>query len=63
MNIWTPVLLRRPPENILIETKVDDQDGIRNEQDLIFWKNLWWIEDKSVYVYYCPTHWRLKSEV
>jgi hypothetical protein len=46
------------PENVVIETKIDDADGARNETTLYRSGNLWWFPDGSMYVYYQPTHWR-----
>ena len=48
-----------PPEGALLETKIDDANGLRNEAKLIRQGGLFFMEDKSMYVYYCPTHWRL----
>lgn len=45
-----------PEEGEIIDTKVDDLRGCRNEQRLKFSHNLWWIPDGSTYVYYNPTH-------
>lgn len=41
-------------------TKVDDEKGVRNEQELKRQGNLWFVPDGSMYVYYTPTHWREK---
>lgn len=38
-------------------TKIDDADGIRNEQELKLVGKLWFLPDGSMYVYYTPTHW------
>ena len=48
-----------PPKGKVVNTKIDDQNGIRNEQKLILDGNRFWFPDKSMYVYYCPTHWSL----
>lgn len=39
-------------------TKIDDDGGVRNEQALRRSRNLWFVPDGSMYVYYRPTHWR-----
>ena len=44
-----------PPEGSTVLTKIDDANGVRNEQVMKFDKNLWFIGD--MYVYYSPTHW------
>lgn len=46
------------PEGIVLDTKIDDADGCRNEQQLVRKGNLWWTSDGQMYVYYTPTHWR-----
>ncbi len=47
-----------PPNNVVVMTKIDDGKNIRNEQKLIRQDNLYWHADKSMYVYYTPTHWK-----
>ncbi len=59
---WIRAIDERPPEGILVETKIDDDRGVRNETTLIWSRNLWWFPDMSMYVYYTPTHWRLHHE-
>lgn len=59
MNDWQPI--ESAPSHVVIETKVDDADGVRNEQRLVRVGNLWFFEDMSMYVYYTPTHWRAVS--
>jgi hypothetical protein len=46
-----------PPQGILLWTKIEDKDGTRNKEVLIFDRGLWWMKDRSMYVYYTPTHW------
>lgn len=53
--IWRTV--SSAPENVIVKTKIDDADGLRNEQSLKRRGNLWWHPDGSMYVYYTPTHW------
>lgn len=45
-----------------IDTKTDDAKGVRNEQALCFHNNLWWTNcgADAMYVYYNPTHWRMR---
>lgn len=47
-----------PESGRLVDTKVDDRNGLRNEQRLIRQGNLWFFPDMSMYVYYKPTHWK-----
>lgn len=56
---WIATSERLPPENQIVDTKIEDEKGRRNEDRLVFSNNLWWLPDKSMYVYYSPTHWRL----
>lgn len=46
------------PEGVEVETKIDDEHGVRNVQTLMRREHLWWYPDGTMYVYYCPTHWR-----
>lgn len=46
------------PNGVVVETKVDDARGVRNVQPLKRSRNLWFLPDGSMYVYYQPTHWR-----
>jgi hypothetical protein len=54
MNNWIPCAEQLPKENTVVETRIDDECGIRNQQKLQRIKNLWWVEDGSLYVYYPP---------
>lgn len=58
MNEWIPLSERLPDERVIVDTKIDDKDGCRNEQQLQYHNRLWWFPDDSMYVYYTPTHWR-----
>lgn len=46
-----------PPEGRIVNTKIDDANGVRNEQKLIRKNNLFFTKDMRMYVYYAPTHW------
>jgi hypothetical protein len=56
---WRPIATA--PEDITVDTKIDDAAGVRNEQPLVRQGNLWFFPDRSMYVYYRPTHWRDRS--
>lgn len=56
MGDWQPI--SNAPEGVVVETKIDDARGVRNEQRLIRKGRLWFFDDMSMYVYYTPTHWR-----
>ncbi len=58
MESWVSVGFKKPPENILVETKIDDIKGVRNEAKLARRGNLYFVEDRTMYVYYMPTHWK-----
>lgn len=61
MNEWNIVEQILPPNHLVVETKIDDESGLRNQQELKRQNNLWFFPDGSMYVYYTPTHWREKS--
>ena len=54
--VTSPNLL--PPENVVVETKIDDERGCRNQTLLKYESGLWFNPDGNSYVYYTPTHWR-----
>ncbi len=54
---WQPI--GTAPENVVVRTKIHDQDGERNDQPLKRIGRLWFYPDSSMYVYYTPTHWTL----
>lgn len=58
---WISTSIDLPLDNMVVETKIDDKDGVRNEQTLRRGGNLWWTPDGAMYVYYHPTHWRARS--
>lgn len=51
---WQPIA--SAPADVLVMTKIDDHQGVRNEQTLHRNGNLWYGD--TMYVYYTPTHWR-----
>ncbi len=55
---WLIIDEHSPPDDIIVWTKIDDEKGPRNIQQLIRIKRLWWHTDKKIYVYYSPTHWK-----
>ena len=54
---WQPI--GTAPENVVVRTKIHDQDGERNDQPLKRIGRLWFYPDGSMYVYYTPTHWTI----
>lgn len=55
---WQSTAVALPPIGRVVETKLDDEQGVRNVQTLKRQSNLWWFPDGEMYVYYTPTHWR-----
>ncbi len=55
---WTRCCDRLPPEGVVVDTKIDDKRGVRNEQQLTRKGGLMFFPDYSMYVYYSLTHWR-----
>ena len=53
---WTQIRFLPPPTGVFVHTKVMDEHGERNFQEMKFERNLWWTRD-GMYVYYQPTHW------
>ena len=56
---WQKTNISLPPEGVIVNTKIDDINGVRNEQKLKRQGNLWFTPDGKMYVYYTPTHWSL----
>ncbi len=55
---WFSVNFCKPHAGKVVLTKVVDEYGTRNVQELFLRGSLWFIPDGSMYVYYTPTHWR-----
>jgi len=48
-----------PPEGEIVITKIDDENGIRNEGEKLKRSGrLWFHITGDMYVYYTPTHWK-----
>jgi hypothetical protein len=58
MPPWISLANSLPPEGELVDTKIDDAKGVRNEQTLLRRGSLWFTSESGMYVYYTPTHWR-----
>ena len=59
MGKWIAIDDHLPKEGILVYTKIQDENGVRNEQVLYRVGKKWFLPDTNIYVYYTPTHWRL----
>jgi hypothetical protein len=55
---WIECAKALPKNGEVVQTKIDDEKGLRNEQALKRQNSLWFFPDGSMYVYYRPTHWR-----
>lgn len=55
---WIKTGEAKPREGVVVETKIHDHCGCRNERSLKLACGLWWLPDDTMYVYYQPTHWR-----
>lgn len=55
---WIACKDKLPVDGLIVETKIDDEKGVRNVQSLKRQGFLWFFPDGSMYVYYVPTHWR-----
>lgn len=56
---WISVKTMLPPNGQKVMTKIDDEKGLRNIQELSRSNNLWFAD--GMYVYYTPTHWMPKQ--
>jgi len=59
---WISVKDALPEIYEVVDTKIDDEYGIRNEAKLYRTGSLWHLKDGSMYVYYTPTHWKPKEK-
>ena len=57
-KVWIKTEEMLPDEEVVVETKVEDENGCSNVTKLKRYRNLWFLADGSMYVYYTPTHWR-----
>lgn len=53
-NNWMPVREIRPMSGREVQVLTPGGDVRR----LVFDGDLWWLPDRSMYVYFTPTHWR-----
>jgi hypothetical protein len=63
MSKWVALTEFQPPDGLLVETKIDDDKGIRNQCNLVRKGSLFFVnENLSMYIYDSPTHWRYLPE-
>lgn len=59
LSDWRSTKTDAPADGLLVETKIHDHQGCRNEVTLRRQGRLWFTPgDNAMYVYYTPTHWR-----
>jgi len=61
MSNWISTKDQLPEEGVVVDTKISNDEGTRNNQQLKRKGSLWFFPDESMYVYYTPTHWKLPS--
>ena len=54
---WIHIKNRLPPENTILETISEGGE----KAELILADGLWWLKDRSMYVYYVPRFWRVAN--
>lgn len=63
-NPWIDCRQSLPPVGQVVDTKIWDEEGTRNDTQLKRYqrtpetRSLWFFPDDSMYVYYTPTHWK-----
>lgn len=57
---WNKTSSVLPEIGEIVDTKIDDENGVKNEAKLKRGGagSLWFTPDGGMYVYYRPTHWR-----
>lgn len=56
---WVACSSRLPERGVVVDARIDDEHGVRNEQPLKRGSGTLWLHpDGGMYVYYEPTHWR-----
>lgn len=62
-QVWKRITKDSPKPGVVVLTKLHDDYGERNVQDLKRQKigRLWFFPDGSMYVHYTPTHWQEKT--
>lgn len=51
---WTRTEESRPPDG----AEVEAMDGSGRVTNLTFYRGMWWLPDRSMYVYYVPQFWK-----
>lgn len=59
MEFWQKVSEVLPKDGLVVMTKIEDENGTRNKQELKRRGSLWFYPSDSMYAYYTPTHWLL----
>ncbi len=53
---WLPIA--DAPEGVVVNTRINDSSGPRNEARLKRRGRLWWLPSGEMYVYYSPTEYQ-----
>jgi hypothetical protein len=54
---WIRTIVELPTEDTVVWTKIDNNNDPHNIVKLKRHRNIWFVPDGSMYVYYQPTHW------
>lgn len=57
MSKWTPIRHGVPEDGAEVEVISPSGDQRR----LVYDRGLWWLPDRSMYVYFIPAYWRLSE--
>ena len=52
--MWNRTDTTLPPENEILRVITESGD----ERELLFYNGLWFLPDKSMYVYFVPVYWK-----
>lgn len=56
-TMWTPLETQLPPAGTMVEVITESGD-----QRKLYFDGMWWLPDKSMYVYFVPKFWRFVNE-
>lgn len=55
---WTRCEHILPPNGVVVQTKLDEDDGVYIERLAKRHETFWFMTSGAVYMFYTPTHWR-----
>ena len=56
---WCTLSTAYPPEGVPVDCITENGKQVI----LIYYHNLWWVDDMSMYVYFTPTMWRPRQSL